>query len=246
MDRMLYVAMTGAQQALVAMASGSHNLANVSTTGFRADLSQFRAMPAFGEGYPSRVYAMNERPGIDFAPGAVQMTGRDLDVAVKGEGFIAVQAPDGGEAYTRAGDLRVSSAGLVETGAGHPVLGNGGPIALPPADKIEIGSDGTISFRPLGGDARALAVIDRIRLVNPPLEALVKDENGLLRLGDGATAEPDAAVKLASGALETSNVNAVDALVDMIALARRFETQVRLMRVAEDNDAAAAELLRIT
>lgn len=245
MDRMLYVAMSGAKQALVAQTANSHNLANVNTPGFRGDLNQFRAMPVFGPGFASRVYAMQERPGVDYSPGAVQSTGRPLDVAVRGDGWIAVQAGDGGEAYTRAGDLHIASSGFLLTGAGHPVLGNGGPIAIPPGENLEVGLDGTISLRLLGQPANALAEVDRIKLVNPSVNQLVKDSEGLFRLRNGATAPADAAVSVTAGSLESSNVNAVEAMVNMITLARQFELQVKLMRTAEQDDEAAAQMMRL-
>ncbi len=243
---MIYLAASGAKQALQAQGAVSHNLANVSTTGFRADFEQFRAMPVYGEGLPSRVYAMQERPGIDFAPGSIESTGRDLDVAVTSDGgFIAVQAPDGTEAYTRAGDLHVSSVGLLETGAGYLVLGNGGPIAIPPAEKLEIGQDGTVSVRPLGQSATTLSEIDRIKLVLPPLDQLEKGADGLLRMRDGNPLEPDAAVTVASGAIEGSNVNVVSAMVEMIELSRRYELQVQLMNTASEDDQAAVQAMRL-
>lgn len=245
MDRLLYVAMTGASQTMLAQAANSHNLANVSTTGFRADLEAFRSLPVYGPGYPGRVYAMTESKGVDFSPGSIVTTGRDLDVAVNGSGWIAVQAPDGTEAYTRAGDLRVTSGGMLVTGAGHPVLGNAGPIAIPPYETLEIGADGTISIRPLGQGAETLAVVDRIKLVDPPLQDLEKGQDGFLRLKDGTAAAPDARVRLVSGALESSNVNAVDAMVRMIELARQFELQVKAMKTAEENDAVSARLMQL-
>ncbi len=246
MDRMLYVAMTGAAQTLTAQAANSHNLANASTTGFKADLSQFRSMPVYGDGMPSRVYAMAERPGVDLRPGAIQATGNDLDMAVDGDGWIAVQAADGSEAYTRAGDLHLTVNGLLETGAGHYVLGNGGPVSIPPAEKLDIGADGTISIRPLGQSAKTLAQIDRVKLVKPPLDQLEKGEDGLFRLRSGAAAPADASVRLVSGALEGSNVNPVEQMVNMISLARQFEMQVKMMRTAEDNASAATQLLRLS
>lgn len=246
MDRMIYVAMSGARQTLMAQAAATHNLANATTTGFRADLAQFRSMPVFGPGQPSRVYAMTERPGTDMRPGGIEVTGRELDVAVNGEGWIAVQAPDGSEAYTRAGDLQLTSFGLLTTGAGHPVLGNAGPIALPPADKMEIGVDGTISIVPSGQEANTLAEVDRIKLVRPDPQALEKGLDGLFRLQDGGLAPPDASVSLTPGALESSNVNAVEAMVTLINLARQFELQVKAMRTVEDNDAHAAQMLRMS
>ena len=244
MDRMLYVAMSGAKETLIAQGNASSNLANASTTGFLADFNQFRSMPVFGDGYPTRVYALDERPQADFARGSLQETGRDLDVAVKGEGWIAVQARDGSEAYTRRGDLWVDENGLLKTGNGLPVIGNGGPIAIPPAEKIDIGVDGTISIRPLGQAANELAVIDRIKLVNPAPQQLRKGDDGLVRLADGSEADFDAAQRLAAGTLESSNVNIVNEMVDMIDYARRFEMQVKMMRMAEDNAQASASILQ--
>ncbi|EGV51086.1 flagellar basal body rod protein FlgF [Candidatus Endoriftia persephone str. Guaymas] len=244
MDRMLYVAMSGAKETLLAQANNNHNLANVNTPGFMQDLNQFRSMPVFGSGYPTRVYAMDERPDISFIKGSLQSTGNDLDLAVKGAGFIAVQAPDGTEAYTRRGDLKVDANGMLSNGEGLPVIGNGGPISLPPHEQIEIGSDGTITILPLGATPEALAVVDRIKLVNPPMQEMMKGEDGLMRMKDGAEAEADAAMELVSGALESSNVNIADALVNMIELSRRFEMQVKMMKNAQELDAASATLLR--
>ncbi len=246
MDRMLYVAMTGAQQTLRAQAIVSHNLANANTVGFRQDMADFRSMPVFGDqGMPTRVYAMAERPGADLRLGRVMTTGRDLDVAIQGEGWIGVQAPDSGEAYTRAGDLQVDANGLLTTANGHPVLGNGGPISIPQAEKIEIGADGTISIRPLGEAPANMVEVDRIKLVKPAEGALYKDASGLMRTNDGQPAPPDASVRLLGGALESSNVNPAEALVSMIESARRFELQVKMMSVAEENANTTNQLLRL-
>jgi flagellar basal-body rod protein FlgF len=245
MDRMLYISMNAAQQTMLSQAANSNNLANINTTGFRADFEQFRSMPVFGEGLPSRVYSMSERPQTDYQTGSIQSTGRELDISVQGEGFIAVQGKDGREGYTRAGDLHVMENGQLVTGTGLAVMGEGGPIAIPPAEKIEIGSDGTISIRPLGDDAQALAVLDRIKLVKPDLQKVFKDSDGLMRMQDGTDAPLDAEVKVASGTLESSNVNAVSALVNMIELQRQYEMQVKMMKSADDNGAASARLLQM-
>jgi len=244
MDRMLFVAMSGAKETLIAQGNASNNLANANTTGFLADLNQSRSMPVFGDGYPTRVYAMDERPRTDFGHGAITPTGRDLDVAVKGDGWIAVQAPDGSEAYSRRGDLYLDENGLLKTGNGLPVLGNSGPIAVPPADKVEIGGDGTISIRPSGQAANELAVIDRIKLVNPGNDRLQKGLDGLMHLPDGEVAEADAGQRLAAGALEASNVNLVQQMVDMIELSRRFELQVQMMQKADETAESSASVLR--
>ncbi len=245
MDRMLYVAMSGAKQIMLAQAVNNNNLANVNTSGFRADLDAFRSMPVYGPGYPSRVYTATERPGTDVSSGALTTTGRELDVAVNGTGWMTVQAPDGSEAYTRAGDFRVSVNGQLETGAGHPVMGNGGPIAIPPFDKIEIGADGTISILPVGQSPNALAVVDRIKLVNPPSRDMEKGVDGLMRVKGQQDAPSDASVNLANGVLESSNVNAVAAMVKMIELSRHYETQIKMMRVAQDNDVAATQMMKM-
>ncbi len=245
MDRSLFVVMSGAKETLQAQSSVSNNLANINTTGFKADLEQFRSMPVFGPGFPTRVYALNERPATDFDPGPIQTTGRDLDVAVKGDGWIAVQAPDGSEAYTRRGDLRLTPEGLLQTGDGLPILGENGPIAVPPAQKIDIAGDGTITIVPLGEKPDVTAVVDRIKLVRPDPRQLEKGLDGLVRLKNGRTAEADAGVTLVSGALEHSNVNSVAALVDLIELARRYELQVKMMKTAETDADATAQLLRM-
>ncbi|BAO44289.1 flagellar basal-body rod protein FlgF [Thiolapillus brandeum] len=246
MDRMLYIAMTGAREIMNSQAVNTNNLANASTTGFRADLEAFTSTPVWGDGHPDRAYATVEGMGVDLSGGSIQTTGRDLDVAIKGDGWIAVQAPDGSEAYTRAGDLRVDSFGILTTGAGYPVIGEGGPIAVPPNGKLEIGQDGTITVQPLGQDINALAVVDRIKLVKPSPNALKKGEEGLMQLRGGGLAEADASVTLVSGALESSNVSTVDSMVRMIELARQFEMQVKMMKTAEDNDRSAAKLMSMS
>lgn len=245
MDRALYVAMNGAKQVQLHQATNTNNLANASTTGFRADFDAFNSLTVVGPGYESRIYNQDERSGIDFSSGAIQQTGRELDIAVSGNGFIEVQAPDGSSAYTRAGDLHTTSSGLLETGAGHPVMGNDGPIALPPFEKLEVGSDGTISILPVGQEATTLATIDRIKLINAGPEDLVKGEDGLLRAVPGVSLEADASVTVTSGVLESSNVNTVSELLDMIELTRNFEMHVKMMKTIEENDSATTQLLRI-
>ncbi len=246
MDRMLYIAMSGASQTMLAQGVNAHNLANATTTGFREDLLSFTDEGLQGDGFPSRVYAAADQPGVNLQPGSIMTTGNELDVAINGPGWIAVRAADGTEGYTRAGDLRVLPTGELVNGAGHAVMGNsGGPIALPPSEKVEVGVDGTITVRPSGQTPAALAVVDRIKLVNPDPAQLVKGPDGLMRLSDGAAAPPDAAVTLVSGALEGSNVNTIDAMVNMIELARQFELQVQLMKTAEENDQSSTQIMNI-
>lgn len=244
MDKLLFISMTGAKESLNAQQLYANNLANVSTTGFRADYHQFRSMSVFGEHYPSRAYAMGERPGTDLSSGSLIQTDRDLDVAIKGEGWIAVQLPDGSEGYTRAGDLQRDVTGLLTTATGLPILGENGPIVLPEYETLEIGVDGTLSIRGLGENATGIAQINRIRLVNPDSANLVKGEDGLMRTRDGSQPPPDAAVQIVGGMLEGSNVNPVNELAGVISQSRLFELNVRMMKTAQENDQAAARILQ--
>jgi len=246
MDEMIYLAMTGAKQTEFAQAINSNNIANVSTTGFRADLHSFSSVPIEGPGVDSRINAIVETYGTDFSQGAIANTGRDLDIAVQGEGFIAVQGPDGEEAYTRAGDLRVNGGGLLSTGAGHLVMGDGGPVAIPLNSSLLIGSDGTISLQALGQGPETLSTVDRIKLVRPEINQLQKGSDGLFRLPDGEIAAADGGVRLTSGALEQSNVNIAKTLVNMIELSRQYEMQVKVMKTAEEDADAAAQLMRLS
>lgn len=242
MDRMIYIGMTGARAVADAQGVVTNNLANANTTGFRADLQQLKTLSLFGPGQESRAYAGADSPGSDLSPAPLITTGRDLDVAIQGNGWIAIQAADGSEAYTRSGDLQLSAGGILTTGAGHPVLGNAGPVALPPAERIEIGKDGTISAQLVGQNN--MAVLDRIKLVGPPNAQMTKGLDGLFRLKGGNEADVDASVTLVSGAVESSNVNGVDSLVQMIGLARLFELQVKVMKEAENTDSAASQLIK--
>ncbi|MCS4502813.1 Flagellar basal-body rod protein FlgF [wastewater metagenome] len=244
MDRMAYIAMAGAKYALEQQRVTSNNLANANTTGFRADLEALTSRDVHGPVRPSRVYGVETRTGSDFTEGALKTTGRDLDAAISGNGWFTVQAADGTEAYTRRGDFRVTQGGLLETGAGELVMGENGPVAIPPAEKVEIGQDGTISVVPKGQSANAMAVVDRLKLVDPPTRQLRKGEDGLFRLAGGGTADADAGVKVVSGALESSNVNATDALVQMIDHARRFESYIKMIETARQTDEAGQRLLR--
>jgi flagellar basal-body rod protein FlgF len=243
MDRGLYVAMTGAKQIMQAQAVNNHNIANINTVGFRADAVSFVSQPIYGVGYPTRVNAVASDSGTDFSSGVLQSTGRDLDVAVNGRGYIAVRGADGTEAYTRAGDLRVGPTGAVTTPSGQAVLTEQGPLIVPPATNVTIGSDGTVSVLPLGLAPQAIAQTDRIKLVNPPEKALQKGEDGLLRLKSGAKAPADPSVTLTSGVLESSNVNAAQSLINMIELQRLYDFQVKGMSSADQNEQAAEQLM---
>lgn len=248
MDKSLYIAMSGAKENMLAQQINANNLANANTTGFKQDFSVAQAVAVDGQHYPSRVYAMTDNPGTDFSQGPLIQTGRSLDVAVKGKGWIAVQAPDGSEGYTRAGNLQIDANGILRTGSGLPVLGNGGPVAVPPANKVQIGADGTVSIVPEGGPANQLAEVDRIKLVDPPSADLHKGPDGLMHLkevnGQPQTAPASANVTLASGFLEGSNVDPVEALISTLQLARQYEMQVKFMSTDKQDSQSAAQILQ--
>ena len=246
MDRSLYISMSGAKETLRAQAANNHNLANVSTSGFRADMSAFQSRAVEGSGYTSRLYATDSTTGWNDRSGALISTGNPLDVAVHGDGWIAVQARDGTEAYTRAGDMRLDPNGMLTNSAGHPVMGDGGPITIPPNTSLDVAPDGSISIVPQGQGPETTSIIGRIKLVNPPREQMIRGADGLFRVADGSIPEADASVKLATGNLETSNVNVADAMVQMIELARHFDLQVKSMRAAEDTGAASTRILSLT
>ncbi len=243
MDRGLYVAMTGAKQIMQAQAVNNHNIANASTTGFRADGVSFTSEPVYGPGYASRVNTVAGDAGTDFSSGVMMDTGRPLDIAVNGKGFIAVRGADGKEAYTRAGDLQVTATGAVITATGFPVLSESGPLSVPPSTQVTIGRDGTVSVVPLGLSAAAQSQVDRIKLVNPATKDLEKGVDGLLRLKSGAKAKADETVTVTSGELESSNVNAAQSLVNMIELQRLFELQIKSINSTDQNEQAAQRLM---
>lgn len=246
MDRLIYTAASGAKHILEQQATTANNLANVTTTGFRAQIDSFRAVPVVSDGMPTRAFVVNSTVGADFSSGPIQMTGRDLDVAVKGKGWIAVQMADGTEAYTRAGGLQMNANGLLTTAGGQTVQGDGGPITVPPEVTVAIGGDGTISTIATTTKPGAPTVLGRIKLVNPPEQDLVRGDDGLFRLKDGAAAPADPLVAVVGGALEGSNVSPVDSMVNMIALARSFDTQMALMKNAENNAAKATQILALS
>jgi flagellar basal-body rod protein FlgF len=242
MDRLIYLAMTGAQQLLQQQAVASHNLANAATTGYKAETAAFRVAPIVGgAGHPTRAYGVLSTTGADLAHGAIQATGRDLDVAIEGDGFIAVQALDGSEAYTRNGSFEISPEGELRTRGGLTVLGEGGPLTLPPDAKITIARDGTVSAVE-GNQANTVNVVGRLKLVKIERNDLARGGDGLFRSKSGAV-DADPAVALASGSLESSNVNAVSAMVDMINLARQFEMQMKLLQSADQNEQRATQIL---
>lgn len=247
MDRALYVSMTGAKHNMLAQAVHSHNLANASTTGFKADFVDALSQQVVGgDGYQTRTYATARTPATNFMPGSLLETGRDLDVAIDGNGWMAVQGSNGRESYVRGGKLAIDALGVLRNERGDQVLGNAGPIVVPEAEKIEIGADGTISVRALGQGPEALVQVDRLKLINPESEALQKEADGMIYAKDALTPIPvDAAVRIRKGFVENSNVNPVDELTGVVALARQFEMQVKLMQTVSEMAESSARLLQV-
>ena len=240
MDRMIYLSMSGAKAAMQRQEVLANNLANVSTNGFRAELAAFRAVPVQGSGASTRVYSLESTVGASHQPGAVTTTGRPLDVAMKGNAWLTVQGLDGTEAYTRAGALDVDAQGQLVTKTGLAVLGDGGPINVPANSEVSIAGDGTVSAK--GANGRSTSV-GRLKLVSPESPtAITRGADGLFRAGEGDL-QRDANAHLQDGALEGSNVSAVETMISMISAARQFEHQMKLLQTAERQEQTAAKLL---
>jgi flagellar basal-body rod protein FlgF len=247
MDRLIYTAMTGASQTLNRQAAVAHNLANVASSGYRAEEHRLRAVQvqsnAQQKGLATRAFVVDASTHTNFTPGPMMVTGRPLDVAVQGAGWLAVQLADGSEAYTRNGSFEINVNGVVQTRSGLTVLGDGGAISIPPEVKISVGLDGTISALPESGAQNTVSVVGRFKLVNPPETDLVRGDDGLFRLRDGSAAPADERITVASGTLEGSNVNPAEQMVTMISLARQFEMQMKVLSAADANDRAATQIL---
>lgn len=244
-DKSLYIAMTGASASLKAQAGVAQNLANADTTGFQATLTATAAVPVTGNGLASRVAAAPRMAGISAAPGQIRQTGNELDVALHQDRWLAVQAPDGSTAYTRAGDLKLTANGLLTTQGGLPVLDTGGaPLSIPPYQTLTIAGDGTLSIVPQGQPASTITEAGRLQVVTARTADLVRGEDGLMRPQPGADAPPPAAgAVLTPGAVEGSNVEATTMLVSMIQLARQFEMQVRVLQSGDENARSSNSLL---
>lgn len=246
MDKLIYTAMTGASHVMKQQAAVSENLSNANTPGFRAMLHTFRAVPVTGPGLQTRTMVVDSTAGSDFTPGPFQPTGRELDVAVNGAGWIAVQGPDGREAYTRNGSFQMTANGVLQTRTGLNVLGDGGPITVPPNTEVTFAKDGTLSTVPSGSQVTSVVVAGRLKLVNPDPTQLERGEDGLFRMKDGSTAPADAKVEVVPGNLEGSNVNTVEALVNMISLQRKFDMQMKMLQSADNNARQASQIMNIT
>ncbi|HEY3326475.1 MAG TPA: flagellar basal body rod protein FlgF [Novimethylophilus sp.] len=245
MDRLLYIAMNGAKHSLLQQAVTTQNLANVSTNAYKAQSSAFRALPVYGAGAPTRTFVVDSTPGADLSSGVIRTTGRPLDVAVQGRGWIAVQDAKGGEAYTRNGSLQIAADGTLVTSNGLTVVGDGGPISVPTDSELTIGKDGSVSVVS-NNQFNAITTIGRIKLTNPADTDMVRGDDGLFRQRNGQPAAADAGVNLASSALEASNVSAVDALISLIDQSRFFDMQIKLMQKADENANRAAQVMSLT
>lgn len=252
MDRLIYTALSGATQTLDRQAVVANNMANASTPGFRGQLSMFRAVPVNGDGLATRAITASTTPGADFTPGQMTETGRSLDVAIDGDGWLAVQDSAGDEAYTRAGGLQMDSTGLLRSN-GNVVLSEfGQPLVLPLGAQVTIAADGTISALGAGDKPSSIAEVGRLKLVNPPEESIARGGDNLFHPrdnadgSDGAPFAADDTVRVVSGAVESSNVDPTEAMVSMIDNARRFEMQMKMISSADENARSANQLLSLT
>ncbi len=245
MDRLIYTSLTAMRGSMARQTATANNIANAQTPGFRADIAEAQSVWLKGATVNTRAMASEEVINADMRPGTVIATGRDLDVAVSGDGLLGVQSVDGEEAYTRRGDLQMANSGLLTTGDGHPVLGSQGPVTVPPADSVSIDTDGRIWIVPQGGDPAQPQEVDRLKLVSPTGSDIAKGLDGLFRVKGGGTLPPDPDAKVTTRSLEGSNVSATQALVDMIEASRSWDTQLKLISDARDLDASSAELMKL-
>ena len=247
MDKFLYISMSGAKESMNALAIHSNNLANANKTGFKASFEQARSMQAYGEGLPSRVFAVTEEPGQNFESGTLQTTGRNLDISVQGDGWFAVESELGGEALTRAGGLNINQQGFLVDSNGSQMLDvNGQPIYIQlPVEKFNIRQDGMVEIRPAGAPADGMEEVGQLKLVNPDVKDLMRGEDGLFRRIDGEETKLDLNVRIQSGTLEASNVNLSSELTSLINLQRHFEMQIKMMKNAEEIDKSSESLLTV-
>ena len=245
MDKLVYTAASGLRARLGAQAAIANNMANANTTGFRADRAVFDRLQLDGPGFADRAPAGEEVTDCDRTSGALEQTGRDLDVAVTGDAWIAVQATDGSEAYTRRGDLEVAPSGVLQTGDGYPVMGGSGPITVPPYSSLKIAGDGTISIVPQGGDPKNPQVLDRIKLASAKGSQTAKGQDNLLHVHGGGVLPDDLDATVQSGAVEGSNVNMTQMLVAMIENQRSYEVEANMMKSAKDMDESGASTMRL-
>ncbi|PJE15598.1 flagellar basal body rod protein FlgF [Legionella sp.] len=245
MDPVLYNSMNASQLDFYRQNVLGHNMANINSPGFKADLFQAQSLYITGSVQSSEAFAVTQPTGTDFSDGPLLTTGRDLDVAVLGNGWFVVQDTNGKEAFTKAGDFRVTENGMLVTGSNRPVIGDGGPISIPPAQRIEIGTDGTISIVPFDGPPSEVVVLDRLKLVKLKHEQIHKDVDGLMKLNRAGTVDPDASITIVKGALEGSNVNPVEQMISMINSGQDFNSRMRVIGAVDSNAQKLAQLLQL-
>lgn len=245
MDRMIFLAMNGAKHVDWQQTTTAHNLANVNTNGYKADQVAFRALPVIGDGAPTRTYVVDNTIGHDMRQGSLQATGNNFDFALGGPGFFAVQSPAGAEAYTRDGGIVVDNTGTLRNPAGLAILGDGGPIVIPVGTQPQLMEDGTVFAIPQSGVDRTPQNVGKIKLVNPGEKATYKAEDGLFRLNAGGVADADPAMQIKPGFLEASNVNTIEAMVQMINHSRAFEMNMKLVSTADQNERSATQILSL-
>jgi len=245
MDKLIYTSLTSGKHTLAQMDTVTHNLSNISTDGFKAQMDSFRAVPKLSTDLPVQAFVVNSTTGADFTPGVTHETGRELDVAVQGSGWLVVQGKDGKEAYTRAGSLKTDENGVLQTQRGLNVVGVGGDITIPADVSVTISKDGTVSTIPVGNKVANTTLIGQLKLVNPPENTLVRGDDGLFRTNDGSQPDADPGVAVVGGSIESSNVNSVESLVTMISLSRQFDIHMQMLTNAQTNDAKASSVLSL-
>lgn len=245
MDKLAYTSVNAMKSLMNRQTAIANNMANSNTVGFKADMVSAKAKYLTGPGHDSRAMAVERDMQANMNAGTITKTDRPLDIALEGDAMIAVQAADGSEAYSRRGDLQIAASGAMITGDGFPVMGEGGPITMPPAERVDIGQDGTIFIVPLGGDPALPQQLDQIKLVSMTGSAISKGPDTLFRAADDGVLPVDENARLISGALEESNVNMTSALVDMIETSRAWETQAKLLRTAEELDESSASIMSL-
>ncbi|MFN3620156.1 flagellar basal body rod protein FlgF [Sphingorhabdus sp.] len=246
MDRLIYTSLTAMRGAMARQTAIAHNLANANTPGFRADLAEAQSLWLDGKQLDTCAFSSEEVQAADMKAGTVTATGRDLDIALSGDSMLAVQAENGEIGYTRRGDLMLSPTGLLTTGDGRPVQGSQGPLSLPPSDSINIDEQGRVWIVPVGGDRAQPQQVDQLQLVSPAGSDVVKGVDGLFRVRDGGTLPTDPDARLVTRSLESSNVSATEALVEMIEASRSWDTQLKMLNDARDMDAASADLMSLS
>lgn len=245
MDRLVYTAVSGMNASMMRERMTASNMANAQTIGFKAEVMQAQAVTLDGPQLDVRALNRSEVKGANMKEGAIIATGRPLDVAMTGNTMLAVQSVDGQEAYTRRGDLSVSNTGVVENGEGLPVLGETGPLMVPPGSTVSISQDGSVMVRDPSVPEQEPQKIDRLKLVSTAGSQLEKDLAGVFRVPGGGVLPVDDNAKVIPESVEQSNVNSSEVLVDMIESQRLFDLRTKLVSTAKELDEGSSKLMRL-